>query len=119
VILTVEENATTVEQSATVPTGWMDDNPRAYISIFVEPNMPVSIGTHIVENGTQRVAEPDEVSAGNYHCSVLKFGSAGGVEIFTHREELVRLLVVLSDHLNTLDNADDVDRKVAEAAVPQ
>jgi hypothetical protein len=45
---------------------------------------------------------------------VIRLGT-GGVNLFAHREELVRLLVALSDHLDVLDKADTVDRKVAEA----
>jgi hypothetical protein len=80
----------------------------------LEAGTLISIDTHVTEKGAQRIAEPDEVTAGNYHCSVIRLGT-GGVNLFAHREELVRLLVALSDHLDVLDKADTVDRKVAEA----
>lgn len=93
------------------PTGLMEGNPTASLFIHVDGDTHISMDVHVDEDGITRMAKPDEVTAGNYRTSAIGLGS--GITVFAHREDLVRLLVVLSEHLDVLDRADTADRKVA------
>lgn len=99
-------------RAVATPTGYFDGSPVAHINIWVEGDTKIGLSTHIKENGIQRVVEADETHGGTYVASTIAFGS-GGVTIFIHREDLVRLVVASSEHLDALDRADTTDRKVA------
>jgi hypothetical protein len=94
------------------PTGFLPGNPMASVDVFIESDTTIRTQKHVMGNGTLYVVDADEVSSGSYVRSVIKFGT-GGVSIFIHRADLVRLMVAVSGHLDALDRADAVDRQVA------
>jgi hypothetical protein len=101
------------ERPATVGTGFMDGNPVASLSVYVESDTIIEMATQVMDpDGNLAGGRDGEINAGNYHCSVIRLGT-GGVTIFIHREDLVRLLVPISEHLDMLDRADTTDRRVA------
>jgi hypothetical protein len=101
----------TATDRPTVPTGYLGGNPVASVDVWIGPETVIAMHTQSRREGVLVSTDEHEVTPGSYVGSVIKLGR-GGVSIFAHREDLVRLVVVLSEHLDALDRADEVDRKV-------
>lgn len=93
----------------------MAGNPVANIGVFVESDTAIEILAQVVQERVLLSVPVEEITAGTYRGSYIRFGT-GGVCIFAGREDLVRLMVALSEHLDALDRSDAADRKIAEAS---